>query len=219
MGATSGQGRTEKQLLDSITGSLAQADECADRTMGALDEQTNQLHRIKRDADIIDSNLDQSEHLLRGLKPGGWFRNLFRKDPTPTAVPRPSTKSNSNFDPARRTAKTSTSSGTSNSSTAPAGGQGAQKLLEKEAARRASAASQPGQNNKGEIRPDLQRDTETEKAYDDIENLLSGLKEKGRVINRTLDNHNKMLPGLVDDITKAQDRITRQSKDMNKFTP
>ena len=82
--------KTEKELLASTVRSLAEAEDTTDRVLTTLHGQTEQLHRIQADAEQINHNLDQSEWLLRSLKPWGWVRNIFRKDPTappPAPVP------------------------------------------------------------------------------------------------------------------------------------
>ncbi|CAE8599240.1 unnamed protein product, partial [Polarella glacialis] len=81
-------GRTEAELLASTVRSLAEADETSNRVLSTLDGQTEQLQRVQADASDIDYNLDQSEWLLRSLKPFGWVRNLFRKDPAQGAPTR-----------------------------------------------------------------------------------------------------------------------------------
>merc|ERR1719272_925732 len=85
--ARSRDGRTEMDLLRDTKRSLAEADTIANSTMGQLNSQTEQLEKVEADAAVIDHNLEQSEYLIRGLKPLGWIRNLFRKEPPPTALP------------------------------------------------------------------------------------------------------------------------------------
>jgi hypothetical protein len=219
--ARSKDGRTEVDLLRETRRSLAEADILATSTMGTLDGQTEQIHRINADAEKIDANLDQSEYLLRGLKPFGWFRNLFRKEPQEQSV-RPQ------LETGRRTSQGS-SSGYPASSTAPppapvpvgGGSRGAARLLEEEERRRSLKLGAGGTSvcqatSGANQRPDQQRNAEIDKAYDDIDNLLDGLKEKSKVINRTLDTHNKMLPELSETIARDQERINKQQRDIKK---
>jgi len=77
--------RTEAELLASTRRSLAEAQAVSNRTLGTLDSQTEQLHRITAGADDVSNNLDKSEFLLQSLKPFGWVKNIFKngKDPVP----------------------------------------------------------------------------------------------------------------------------------------
>ena len=210
--------RTEAELLASTVKSLAEADDTTDRVLTTLHGQTEQLHRIKADADAIHHNLDQSEWLLRSLKPWGWVRNIFRKDPS-------STSSASSASAASAPAPAASSSEGKDSkvdSKAPAqppqpagypeGSRGAARLLADDAARRvarnstASAAAQQ--------RPDL-RDP-NEKAYEQIDNMLEGLLVKSQQINRTLGHHNELLPEIADSVDRDQARITKQKAEIKK---
>jgi len=70
--------RTEAELLASTRRSLAEAQAVSNRTLGTLDSQTEQLHRITAGADDVSNNLDKSEFLLQSLKPFGWVKIFSR---------------------------------------------------------------------------------------------------------------------------------------------
>jgi hypothetical protein len=205
--ARSKDGRTELELLRDTKRHLCDADYIAGNTMEQLDGQTEQLSRIQRDTDSIDANLDQSEFLLRGLKPFGWVRNLFRADPKPAAVPPGSTRRSSQGSGAP-------SGGYPSSSSKPAPSSGAARLMADEQARREAKLGSGAQGGRGS---EQQKQAEVERAYDDIDNLLDGLKEKSKVINKTLDQHNQVLPGMESSITRQQERINKQQNDMRKI--
>lgn len=201
--ARSRDGRTEVDLLRDVQRSLGEADQIAGGTLDKLDSQTEQLEKIQVDAEIIDGNLDKSEYLLRGLKPWGWFRNLWRKDPEPAVNVR---------------ARPSQGGYPSSSSSEQPGARGAARLMADERARndlKLGAGSQAG--NATALRPDQQRNAEVDKAYDDIDSMLDGLKEKSKVINKTLDQHNQMLPGIDASIGRNQERINKQQADMRRL--
>jgi hypothetical protein len=203
-------GRTELELLRDTQRSLAEADTIANSTVDRLDGQTEQLHRIEGDSDAISDNLDKSEYLLRGLKPWGWFRNIFRKDPAPPAESiRPVTttlpKQGAGGYPA---------GSSSGSSQAPIS-RGAARMMEEERRRQEQKVGNSGTS--AALPPDQQKKIEVNKAYDDIENMLGGLLDKSKAINRTLDQHNQMLPGIDQQMTRNQERINKQRQDMKKI--
>jgi len=189
-------------LLQSIQGSLVEADEISTRTLGTLNEQTEQLQRIDRHTDDIGNNLTQSAQLLRNLRPFGWVKAMFKKEPSGSGGYPSSSSSSSSSRPALAAA-----------SSAPARSQGAARLLADDAARRHASGTAPA-GARG--RPDQQPE-EMEKAYDDIDKLLSGLKDKTQVINRTLDHHNEMLPGISDKVERDQERLKSQQQQMKKL--
>merc|ERR1719401_2008401 len=77
--------------------------------------------------------------------------------------------------------------------------------------------SQPGQRQAGgNLRPGEKAQDETDKLYDDVERLIGGLKDKGKEINRTLASHNERLPGISDNISRQQGKITKQQDMMKK---
>merc|ERR1719346_658712 len=76
---------------------------------------------------------------------------------------------------------------------------GAERLRANEAARRAAA-------NPGKQQGCSQQDSEVDKAYNEIDHLLERLKQKTHLINRTLDQHNQMLPGINDEVSRNQER-------------
>lgn len=187
--------KTEAELLASTVQSLAQAEDTTNRVLTTLHGQTEQLHRIQADAEAINHNLDRSEWLLRSLKPWGWVRNIFRKDPQ-----------------ARPLDERVSSSSAAAPAPAPAGypeaSRGAQRLLAEDAARKANA---PGQQL---TRPDL-RDPH-EKTYDQIDNMLEGLLVKSQQINHTLGHHNQLIPEIAESVERDQARIAKQKAEMKK---
>jgi len=82
-------------------------------------------------------------------------------------------------------------------------------LLADDAARRRTSGEGAG----GSSRPGAQ---ELDKAYDDIDHMLEGLKEKSQVINRTLGQHNEMLPGITSKVERDQERLRKQQEQMKK---
>lgn len=193
--------RTEAELLASTRRSLAQADNISTHTLGTLNEQTEQLRRIQADAEAIDSTLDQSEWLLRGLKPWGWVRNLFRKEPPPGHPGHPGhghtgPASGPASGPGRPGAKAGAKPGP------VAASRGAARLLADEAARAGP-------------RPD-QRSPEVDRAYDEIDHMLEGLKQKTQEINRTLVEHNQILPDIAESVSRDHDRIRKQQQEMRR---
>ena len=214
--------RTEAELLASTVKSLAEADDTTDRVLTTLHGQTEQLHRIKADADAIHHNLDQSEWLLRSLKPWGWVRNIFRKDPVSSASASASSASASSAPAALASDGKDSKAPAQPAPPAPApggypeGSRGAARLLADDAARRAarnSTAAAAAQSQQQQ-RPDL-RDP-NEKAYEQIDNMLEGLLVKSQQINRNLGHHNELLPEIADSVDRDQARITKQKAEIKK---
>lgn len=190
-------GHTEAELLASTRRILAETDDISNRTLNTLNEQSEQLRRVQADSDAISSNLDQSEWLLRGLKPWGWVRNMFKEKPTQKRASAAATPAH--FTPAPRAG-----SDAALQASLPAGGKAAERLIADEA-RRGSRAS-------AGTRPDKASDTD--RAYEEIGNMLEGLKHKSSVINKTLAEHNRIIPNISEGITRDHDRIQKQNKDM-----
>lgn len=192
--------KREAQLLASTVKSLAEADQISTHTLSALNAQTEQLKRIQAETEAIDQNLNQSEYYLRGLKPWGWVKNLFRKEP-PAA-------------PERAPAGPSSSSSgrpASAGSSAPAS-KGAARLLANEARRKQEAraeAAATGGSKRGE-------QDAVDRAFDQIDGMLDGLKVKSSEINRTLQQHNEMLPEITQSVDKNQERINKQQAELKK---
>eukprot|EP00930_Biecheleria_cincta_P079047 TRINITY_DN66709_c0_g1_i1.p1 TRINITY_DN66709_c0_g1~~TRINITY_DN66709_c0_g1_i1.p1 ORF type:complete len:248 (+),score=50.89 TRINITY_DN66709_c0_g1_i1:68-745(+) len=209
--AKKADGRTEAELLASTLRSLAEADESSNRVLTTLNEQTEQLHKIQDDTRSIDSNLDKSEYLLRSLKRFGWVRNLFRKQPKSSPDAKQAEGPSSTSAPAASSGSGSQSSSSSSgypsgakAAAAPsANGRGAARLLAQEDARRSAGGY-------GSDR----RDPGIDKAYDQIDNILEGLKHKGAEINRTLNHHNEILPEVASSVQKSQDRMKKQQQDI-----
>lgn len=212
--------RTEAELLASTVKSLAEADDTTDRVLTTLHGQTEQLHRIKADADAIHHNLDQSEWLLRSLKPWGWVRNIFRKDPVSSAPSASASSAPAALASDGKDSKVDSKAPAQPAPPAPApggypeGSRGAARLLADDAARRAarnSTAAAAAQSQQQQ-RPDL-RDP-NEKAYEQIDNMLEGLLVKSQQINRTLGHHNELLPEIADSVDRDQARITKQKAEI-----
>mmetsp|Transcript_55365 Transcript_55365/g.121525 ORF Transcript_55365/g.121525 Transcript_55365/m.121525 type:complete len:231 (-) Transcript_55365:56-748(-) len=215
--------RSEAELLASTRRSLAEADEISNRTLGTLNHQTEQLHRIQADTDAIDHNLDQSEWLIRGLRPFGWVRNLFKKEPLPASLhdkASPSSASASAGSKAPSAPSAASAGGypgggpgrpaASGGGGYPVGGRGAARLLADEAARRPAQAA-------GGRSAELGVEASRERAYDEIDHMLEGLKHKSKEINRTLDHHNDMIPAIADNVSRDQERIRKQQQDLRKL--
>lgn len=225
--AKSTDGRTEAELLASTVRSLVEADESSNRTLTALNEQTEQLHRINEDTHSIDSNLDKSEYLLRSLKKFGWVRNLFRKQPKNGPDAKQAEAASSSREAAAssgpQSKSSASSSGYPSSATSPAApsasGRGAARLLAQEDARRGSLQKQSADGRSaastGGYGSD-RRDPGIDKAYDQIDNILEGLKHKGAEINRTLGHHNELIPEITGNVQRSQDRMKKQQQDIKK---
>lgn len=214
--------RTEAELLASTVKSLAEADDTTDRVLTTLHGQTEQLHRIKADADAIHHNLDQSEWLLRSLKPWGWVRNIFRKDPVSSAPSASASSAPAALASDGKDSKVDSKAPAQPAPPAPApggypeGSRGAARLLADDAARRAarnSTAAAAAQSQQQQ-RPDLM--DPNEKAYEQIDNMLEGLLVKSQQINRTLGHHNELLPEIADSVDRDQARITKQKAEIKK---
>ena len=203
--------RTEAELLASTVKSLAEADDTTDRVLTTLHGQTEQLHRIKADADAIHHNLDQSEWLLRSLKPWGWVRNIFRKDPSSAPSASASSAPAASASDGKDSKVDSKAPAQSQPAGYPEGSRGAARLLADDAARRAARNSTAAA---AQQRPDL-RDP-NEKAYEQIDNMLEGLLVKSQQINRTLGHHNELLPEIADSVDRDQARITKQKAEIKK---
>lgn len=187
--------RTEAELLASTRKTLAEADEISTRTLGTLNGQTQQLERIQDDTEAISQNLDQSDRLLKSMKPFGWLRDMFRSD-----APRGHKSSSAS-------APSAPAKASSGSAAACSGSQGANRLLADEAARQSSRASKQ--------RPDKQG-SDMDQAYDEIDQMLDSLKHKSVQMNHTLDHHNKMIPQIVDSVHREDERMQKQQREMKK---
>lgn len=206
-------GRTEGELLQSTMKSLAEATEISTRTLGTLNQQTEQIERIKADAEAIDSNLDQSEYLLRSLKKWGWVKTMFSRDPgskqkhigcrdAPAVAPGPAEKGA----PAAGKA-----AGSAPKAPEVPESRGAARLSEAQAMRKGTSAST--QRGVGAEKAQSQND----KAYDDIEKMLVGLKEQSKEMGRTIKTHNEILPEVAESVNKDQDRLRQQQKTMREL--
>jgi len=194
--AVKADNRTEAELLASTRRTLAEADEVSLRTLGTLHGQTEQLERIQDDTEAIRQNLDQSDKLLKRMRPFGWLRDIFRADVPPKQTFAPSINASSREAPAAAKG--------ASSSAAAAQSRGAARLAADDTARRASRQ-----------RPD-QQGGELDQAYNDIDKMLDGLKHKSLEINRTLDHHNKMIPQIVDTVHREDERMQKQQREMKK---
>ncbi|CAE8599242.1 unnamed protein product, partial [Polarella glacialis] len=65
------------------------------------------------------------------------------------------------------------------------------------------------------LRP-AQKDPTVDKAYDQIDHFLEGLKKKSLDINRTLDHHNVMIPEIASSVDRDQERIRKQQQEIKK---
>lgn len=189
------EGRTEKELLQNTLKTLTETDEISTKTLDTLGHQDEQIQRIKEDTTAIDHNLDQSEKLLKVLGPFGWVRAIFSKDKGP-AGGRGGAAGSQGYP----------SQGSQDSSRVA---RGAARLQQDAAARQAAAAP------KAAAKP-VSKEDEIDKMYDQMDGILDGLKSKSHEINRTLERHNEQLPEITSAITRQQDRIDKQSKDMQK---
>jgi len=220
--ARSSDCRTEAELLASTVRSLAQADESSNRVLTTLNEQTEQLHNIQDDTRSIDSNLDKSEYLLRSLKRFGWVRNLFRKQPKSCVDAKQAEVPSSTREAAASSGSVSQSSASSsgypsgaNAAAAPSGGgRGAARLLAQDDARRGPQQKQSADGRSAGGYGS--RDPGIDKAYDQIDNILEGLKHKGAEINRTLNHHNEIVPEITNSVQRSQDRMKKQQQDIQK---
>eukprot|EP00747_Dinoflagellata_sp_TGD_P184373 gnl/TRDRNA2_/TRDRNA2_39934_c0_seq1.p1 gnl/TRDRNA2_/TRDRNA2_39934_c0~~gnl/TRDRNA2_/TRDRNA2_39934_c0_seq1.p1 ORF type:complete len:230 (-),score=49.31 gnl/TRDRNA2_/TRDRNA2_39934_c0_seq1:73-762(-) len=207
------QNKSEVDLLKSCHRELAQADEISTRTCERLNSQTEQLKRIHNDTEVINGNLDQSEHLLRGLGRWGWFKNLFHSEPEAKNL---APASSSGGYPASASSQPKAAAAAAPSQAASGAERARARLLAEEAARNPSGSAARPAPAAGANAQANGEDPEAERLYDDMENMLAGLKVKTQAINQTLDVHNQMLPEIESNMTRAQDRIKKQSAQMAK---
>jgi len=204
-------GRTELELLQATTRSLAETDEIANGALGTLNHQTEQIERIKGDTEAISQNLDTSDRLLKEMRPFGWLKKIF--DPRPRETQAISATNEKDSTPPSVKGAQPSGQGAQPS-------RGAQRLLEAEAARRNGGGTQAGRRDaeakKGVAGRSGGREEQVEKAYDTIDNLLEGLKVKSKEINRTIDNHNEMLAPITASIEKDQARVSQQQREIKK---
>mmetsp|Transcript_97631 Transcript_97631/g.188275 ORF Transcript_97631/g.188275 Transcript_97631/m.188275 type:complete len:228 (+) Transcript_97631:54-737(+) len=181
--------RTEAEMLASARRSLAEAQAVSNRTLGTLNEQTEQLHRITAGAEDVSNNLEKSEFLLQSLKPLGWVKNIFKKDPVPC----------------RGQVVTSNLPSTSAAPSAPSAPSKAVARMQQ-----VDERTRQAQKN-GSSRPD-----QVDKAYDELEHMLDGLKHSTLEINRTLDQHNEMVPRIERTVESNQERVKKQEQELRK---
>lgn len=201
---------TEEEQLAKITKTLAQTDQIATGAMTKLNDQTEQLERIQLHSDGIEHNLDQSEWLLRGLKGWGKIRNLFSRSPKQPEQQDQPLKKQPQQQPLRGAAGGQQQPAAAAAAATTAQGRAAERLLADEAARRGSGAGGL------KFQPDP-RVSEKEKAYNQIDNMLDGLLQKTHEINRTLDQHNQMLPEIAERVDKTQERMHKQKEIMKNI--
>mmetsp|Transcript_65264 Transcript_65264/g.151445 ORF Transcript_65264/g.151445 Transcript_65264/m.151445 type:complete len:185 (+) Transcript_65264:69-623(+) len=102
-------------------------------------------------------------------------------------------------DPPRRNSKLGASAG------APSAG--AARLAADEIARRNSNSSNQGAERQA---------SEVDRAYSELDQMLESLKHKGKEINRTLDQHNQMLPQIAETVHRDDERMQKQRKELAK---
>lgn len=232
--AASADRRTESELLADISRSLAGADEISTQTLQTLNGQTEQLERIESTCDGIEHDLNQSDWLLRGMtgwRRFGWARKIFNKEPQtgkqqqqqqqqrqqapPPAAPsstRPLPGAGATSGAAGMAGNSGSSGSSGNKGPYQAGqaqNRAAERLLADDAARRA-------RQDNFNFKPGT-RVPETEKAYNDIENMLDGLAHKSLEISRTLDHHNQMLPGIAGKVDRSEERMAKQKETMRRL--
>eukprot|EP00933_Yihiella_yeosuensis_P034842 TRINITY_DN28328_c0_g1_i1.p1 TRINITY_DN28328_c0_g1~~TRINITY_DN28328_c0_g1_i1.p1 ORF type:complete len:234 (+),score=55.77 TRINITY_DN28328_c0_g1_i1:49-750(+) len=221
--ARSTDGRTEAELLQSTVRSLAEATDTSDRVLTTLNGQTEQLHKIKEDSDAIDHNLEQTQKLLNFLKPMGWVKGLFggrRSSASASGGGYPASGSGrgSGGYAGASSAASSSGGGYAGAAVGTTTGRGAARLLAAENARKGvDQNSGPAGRGAGRGQSLCKQDPGIERAYDQIDSLLDGLKERGHVINQTLDHHNKMLPDLASSADRQQEKIKKQTAEMARL--
>mmetsp|Transcript_87455 Transcript_87455/g.192093 ORF Transcript_87455/g.192093 Transcript_87455/m.192093 type:complete len:228 (-) Transcript_87455:83-766(-) len=204
--------KSEQELLQDITRSLAQADDVAGSTLTKLGEQTEQIQRIQEHNSNIESNLDQSEYLLKGLK--GFWSNWFGLKPKPR---QDNPASQPSAQPSAASAPAAAATGAARVSATTGASRGAERLLADDAVRRGSSSSS-GSRFAPQSRLQQQPPQDArEKAYDDIEKLLGGMAEKTKAISRTLDHHNQVLPKVANEVERNHIRMSKQNQEMKKL--
>eukprot|EP00927_Polykrikos_kofoidii_P063087 TRINITY_DN57905_c0_g1_i1.p1 TRINITY_DN57905_c0_g1~~TRINITY_DN57905_c0_g1_i1.p1 ORF type:complete len:243 (+),score=57.01 TRINITY_DN57905_c0_g1_i1:56-784(+) len=205
--------------LNSARKAIAESDQITDRTLVVLDGQTQQLMRIEDDCQSIQSNLSTSKRLLKGLKPFGWLKGIFRKSEPPKAQFSQSStllhassiaSSASNGYPA---ASAAASSGSPNGVPTQGGGRGAARLIAQENERRKIQAEA---SKASSSRPDMHK-TEVDEAFDDMDRMLEGLKHKTKAIGAVIEDHNKVIPEIGKAMARDQQEMKDQRKTMAKI--
>lgn len=87
---TGGQARSTAEHLEDALRTLHDTEEIAATTSETLAGDREKIERVHRTTEAINSELDRSNHLLRGM--ASWFGNVFRRSPkaaAPPATPEP----------------------------------------------------------------------------------------------------------------------------------
>lgn len=183
------KGHTEEELIQCTLKTLTETDEIANKTLDTLNHQDEQIRTIKECTNTTDHNIKQSEKLLKQLGPFGWVSSVFGTD-----------KGRSG----RRVAPPPRESVPSQGSLGrPASGAA---RIQQEAERRRVAASAPKAKD----------GDDKDKKLDQIGGLLDGLMVKTKQMNVTLSKHNEELPEITSVITRQQECIDRQSKEIQR---
>lgn len=196
--------RTEKELLKETLGSLLEADDTGTKVCITLDEQTEQIHRIRQDADEIHGNLERSKWLIKGMNRWGWFQNMFGGAPPPPSVV------------IRDGAGASGSGAISAPGTAPPARRGGSSAADAQRARAEAVGP------KAKPLPGLPgTDPEVDALYDGLEGALANLKDKSHHIKATVEGQNRMLDDLSTGrrgITNLSGEVDKQRKDIKKIS-
>lgn len=204
----------EKSLrtLKETVRTLAETEQIADATGAKLHEQTEQMHRIQSDADDTIHNLNQSEYLLRGMKSTvGWFKNMFRSPPAPP----PKTNSGGYVsDQASGSGSAGLSRGAAAASARASAAKGTGGYPGA-APSTSSGTTSTSSTKLAEGKPTYKE--EEDKALDTIENMLAGLKDRSLGISQTLEHQDKLLDGIQDTTSRAQDKQRKVTKDLKSI--
>lgn len=195
--------QANKDTLANITKTLKETDDVSIVTAGTLHAQTEQLHRIKNDAEDINHNLDTSQWLLSGMKSwGGRVRSLFGAAPEkPKPEPRPGVTS-AGFSNGSSSAEASSSSRTLPPGSRPFSG--------------ATAAPAAVGGSKKTILGGFSE--EEDKALDGINAMLGDLKDRSKEIGRTIEYQNTLVDDITTQTERAKHRLEDQKKDLKKIS-
>ena len=196
---------------------LQETDEVSRGTSSQLAHQQEQLNRAKRDASLVDKNLDQRDEILGNMKnfwgkmKHAWFGDEDPNAPTATSRMLDSMKETVGMkDPNPRASSNSTASssqtfGTNSSQNLTSNAQVAPRVKPPPPK---TAPPRGSQNGMCEVGDDFDDE------LDAIQDMLGDLKDRTKVIHHTIKNQVRDTDKLNDQSAQAHDRYSRQRQDL-----
>lgn len=224
--------REAKESLQSTIQALQETDEISRATSSQLAHQQEQLNRTKRDAELVDKNLDARDEILGNMKSfwgkmkHAWFgdedpnaptatsrmldsmkETVGMKDTNPRAGATASNATSSTFGTSN-TSKNTASNGNFNSSHQnSSGSMNAPRIKPLPPKTAPPRASQNGMCDVGD---------DFDEELDAIQDMLGDLKDRTKVIHHTIKSQVKDTDRLNDQSATAQDRYNKQRHDLKK---